>query len=153
MGDEYRKLNRLDDAQAAYAQELALSPNNPIALYNLGSTEVEQGHAETGVPRLERMLGIVSGFPVAEYYLGRGLAAQGKDEQAVGWLTKSAAEDHDGEVAKRSLYELTRVYHRTHREAAAQEAMASYTRLRDATDKQIAQDWRKLQTPGGPAQP
>ena len=156
LGDEYRKLNQLDDARAAYAQELSLSPNNPLALYNLGSTEVEQGQAEEGVPLLERMLPITTLSAVAEYYLGRGLAAEGKDEQAAGWLAKAAAEDHDGEVSKRSWYELTRLYHRMHRDAAAQEAMASYKHLVEASDKQSAQqvqDWRKLQTPSGTAQP
>ena len=155
LGNEYRKLNRLEDAQIAYTQELALSPGNPIALYNLGSSEVEQGHADAGVPRLERMLQMTSGFPVAKYYLGRGLAAQGKDEQAVGWLTQATAEDRDGEVAKRSWYELTKVYHRLHRDAAAQEALANYKRLTDAADKktaQEAQDWRKLPV-GGSGQP
>lgn len=156
LGDEYRRLSQLDEARGTYAQELTLSPNNPIALYNLGSTEVEQGEAAAGVPRLERMLQLAPGFAVAEYYLGRGLETQGKDEQAVGWLTKAAAEARDGEVAKRSWYELTKVYHRMHREASAQEALASYKRLADASNKksaQEAQDWRKLQGAGGSEQP
>lgn len=156
LGDEYRKLSQLDEAKAAYTQELALTPNSPIALYNLGSTEVEQGQAEAGIPLLERMLQLAPGSPVAEYYLGRGLATQEKDEQAASWLSKAAAADQDGEVAKRSWYELARVYHRLHREPAAQAALASYKRLREAAEKQSsqeAQDWRKLQAATGSAQP
>ena len=156
LGDEYRKLSQLEDARAAYAREVELSPNNPIALYNLGSTEIEQGQPEAGVPRLQRMLQMAKGFPVAEYYLGRGLAAEGQDAEAVTWLTKAAADAREGEVAQRSWYELTRIYHRLHQDTAEQQALANYKRLRDAAEQRSAkevQDWRKLQAPEGPAQP
>ena len=152
LGDEYRKSSQLDKAQTAYAKELELTPRNPIAMYDLGSTDVERGEAAAGVPLLEAMLQAYSGSAVAEYYLGRGLADTGKNDEAAGWLEKSAAADGSGEVAKRSFYELARIYRKMQRPEQASKALAEYTRLREAGEKQSAaevQDWRKLSA--GPA--
>ncbi len=147
LGDEYRKASQLDKAQISYAKELELTPRNPIAMYDLGSTDVERGEAAAGVPLLEGMLQAYSGSPVAEYYLGRGLADMGKNDEAAGWLEKSAAADGTGEVAKRSYYELARLYRKMQRPEQATRALAEYTRLRETGEKQSAaevQDWRKL---------
>ena len=152
LGDQYRAASELEKAQAAYRKELDLSPGNPIALYDLGSTDVERGDALAGVPLLEQMLRMYRGAPVAGYYLGRGLADQGKNTEAAQWLEKSAAADGGGEVAKRSYYELARLYRRMQQPKQAETALAAYNRLREAGDKQSAQqvqDWRKLSA--GPA--
>ena len=150
LGDEYRKTSQLDAARRAYAKELELSPQNAVAMYDLGSTEVESGDNADGVPLLQAMMTGFPGSPVAEYYLGRGLAAQGKDAEAVTWLEKSAAGDPAGEVGKRSYYELARVYRKLQRTDDAQKAVAEYNRIREAQDKKDAkqvEDWRKLSTP------
>jgi Flp pilus assembly protein TadD len=150
LGDEYRKTSQLEAAQRAYAKELELSPSNAVAMYNLGSTEVEQGDYTAGVPLLQAMLKRYPGSPVAEYYLGRGLAAQGNDAEAVIWLEKSAAAEPSGEIGKRSFFELARVYRKLRRIADAQRAVEEYNRIREAQDKRDAkqvEDWRKLSTP------
>ena len=145
LGDEYRKISQLDAAQNAYARELELSPNNAVALYNLGSTDIERGDNAAGVPLLKQMLKSSISSHVAEYYLGRGLAAQGQDQEAVSWLEKSSRSD--GEIAKRSFYELTRVYRKLHRTEDAQAALTAYNRMREseqANDARQVEDWRKL---------
>lgn len=150
LGDEYRKTSQLDAARRAYAKELELSPQNAVAMYNLGSTDVESGDNAKGVPLLQAMLHGFPGSPVAEYYLGRGLAALGKDAEAVTWLEKSAAGDPAGEVGKRSYYELARAYRKLQRTSDAQKAVSEYNRMRDAQEKKDAkqvEDWRKLSTP------
>lgn len=155
LGDEYRKSSQLDKAQTAYAKELELTPRNPIAMYDLGSTDVERGEAVAGVPLLEAMMQTYSGSPVAEYYLGRGLAETGKTDAAAGWLEKSAAADGSGEVAKRSYYELARLYRKMQRQEDAAKSLAAYNRLREAGEKQSAaevQDWRKLNAAPGASQ-
>ena len=152
LGDEYRKTNQLDAAQRSYVKELELSPKNAVAMYNLGSTEVERGNYPEGVPLLQTMLKSFPGAHVAEYYLGRGLAGQGNDAEGVIWLEKSAAGDPTGEVGKRSYYELSRAYRKLQRTADAQRAVAEYNRLREAQEQKDAkqvEDWRKLSTPGG----
>ena len=154
LGDQYRAASELEKAQAAYRKELELSPGNPIALYDLGSTDVERGDPTAGVPLLEQMLRAYSGTPVAGYYLGRGLADQGKSDEAAQWLEKSAVADGSGEVAKRSYYELARLYRKMQRPKQAETALAAYNRLRESGEKQSAQqvqDWRKLNA--GPVAP
>jgi tetratricopeptide (TPR) repeat protein len=153
LGDEYRKTSQLDLARKAFAQELELSPHNAIAMYDLGSVDIEQGKYAEGVPLLETMLSSYNDAPVAEYYLGRGLAALNKNEEGLKWLQKSVNDDPSGEVAKRSYYELARLYRKMQRPAESEKALAEYTRLREASDKQSAQqiqDWRKIT--GQPAQ-
>ncbi|WP_263412754.1 tetratricopeptide repeat protein [Terriglobus aquaticus] len=150
LGDEYRATSRLDSAADAYRQELEIVPANPVAMYNVGSIAIERGDAATGVPLLEAMIKTFPDSPVAEYFLGRGLAASGRYEEAVDWLKRSAAADKDGEIGKRSWYELARVYTRLHRTGDAETAQREYSRLRDQQEKKSAQEtqeWRKLAHP------
>lgn len=147
LGDEYRSMSQLDAAQAAYRKGLELGPANPVGMYNLGSAEVESGDSASGVPLLESMIKVYPGSPVAEYYLGRGLSSLGRNDEAVPWLQKSAAASGNLEIAKRSYYELTRVYHKLHQADAEQTALAAYNRLRVDEEKrgsQQVQDWKKL---------
>ena len=147
LGDEYRASSQMESAHSAYQKELELAPSNPIALYNAGSVEVEQGNGEAGVRLLRQMIALYPGSPVAEYYLGRGLTLTGQDEESATWFAKSAAADPDGEIGKRSLYELSRVDRKLHRTADAERALAGYNRIRLAQESKSAQqvqDWKKL---------
>jgi len=147
LGDEYRSLNRLDAAEEAYQKGFDLSPANPVAMYNLGSTKVERAELQEGVRLLKVMMKAYPNSQVAEYYLGRGLADLGNNEEALVWLQKSAAGDHDGEVSKRSWYELSRLYRKLHRTEEAGSALANFNRIRQAQEKanyKQMQDWKKL---------
>ena len=155
LGDEYRASSSLEGAESAYRKEFELAPGNPVAMYNLGSVQIERGEFEPAIPLLLRMNQVYPGSPVAEYYLGRGLAASGRDAEATTWLQRAATDDHDGEIAKRSWFELARVYRRTKQADQAQHASAEYNRLREAQEKQSAeqvQDWKKLQQPAQASQ-
>lgn len=158
LGDQYRASDQMEKAQAAFGKEVELSPGNPIALYDLGSTDVERGEAGAGVPLLEKMIAGYSRSAVAEYYLGRGLAEQGNNTEAAEWLGKSAAADPQGEIGKRSFYELARLYRKLGRTDDAAKALARYNTLREVTDKDYnrlreGQDWRKLGGGSGQAAP
>lgn len=147
LGDEYRASSQLGAAAAAYRKELEIVPSNPIAMYNAGSVAVEMGDAAAGVPLLLSMNKAMPGAPVAEYYLGRGYAFLNLYDEAVDWLKRSALADKDGEIAKRSWYELARAYRKLHRTADADSAQAEYNRIRELQDKQstqTVQDWKKL---------
>jgi Flp pilus assembly protein TadD len=147
LGDAYRRLNELESAGQAYAQELALAPRNPIAMYNLGSTDIDRGDYAAGVLLLEAMLKNYAPSPTAEYYLGRGLAESNNASEAVTWLEKTAQSDPKGELGKRSYYELSRLYRKMHRPEDAARTLAAYNRLRDSDDARNARqaaDWRKL---------
>ena len=148
LGDEYRATSQLEAAESAYRQEQQLAPANPIALYNLGSTLVEHGDAEHGVPLLQHAADLYAGSPVVQYYLGRGLAMLARNEEAATVLAKAAAGDAVGEIGKRSYFELARVDRKLHRDTDAQTATANYNRIRlqqEQASSQQVQDWKKLQ--------
>ncbi len=150
LGDEFRAAAQLEDAGKAYAKELELAPSNAVALYNVGSVAIDRGDAAAGVPLLEQFVKVYPASPVAEYFLGRGLATLGKDEEAVQWLQRSAAADVAGEIGKRSWYELTRVDRRLHRPEDEKTALTNYNRIRlaqEAKSTQEIQDWKKLAQP------
>lgn len=136
LGDAYRHLNQFDLAREAYKHELDLSPQNPLAMYNLGSTEIDFGNYSAGVPLLRAMLKSYRSSPNAEFYLARGLAATGQDAEAAELFEKTARENPDGEIGKRSYLELSRIYRRLHKTEDAQRALSNYNRLRERDAKQ-----------------
>lgn len=68
FGDEYRKDGALDMAASAYKNELALTPHNAVALYDLGKVFVDQGKAQEGVPLLKEAVETFAKPSVADYY-------------------------------------------------------------------------------------
>lgn len=145
LGEEYRRTGQLDLAQQAFAQQLQRTPGNPVAMYNLGSVEIDRSEETSGVPLLEQVVKIYGKPTVADYYLGRGLAAESK-------LLESAAEllratEVPGEVQLRAWYELGQIYRKMDRPHDAHEALLKYQELRQASDSKKAKevaDWRKL---------
>ena len=57
MGWEYRKLGQADQAAKAFAEQLRLTPGNPIAMYNLGSAQVDSGQEQAALPLLQETAG------------------------------------------------------------------------------------------------
>ncbi len=145
LGEEYRKTGTLDAAEKAFAQQLELTPGNPVAMYNLGSIRVERGEEGTGVPLLLQVVKLYGKPTVADYYLGLGLAAQARNSEAVSALQRAST--IEGEVQRRSWYELAQIYRKMGDTANARAALVKYQQLRQAADRQSAQqveDWRKL---------
>jgi Flp pilus assembly protein TadD len=151
LGDAHRRLDELEMAKAAYAKELELAPQNPIAIYNLGSVDIDRGDYADGVALLRSVSDRFAGSAKALYYLGRGLAETGQDAEAAAMLEKSAAsDDANGEVAKRSDYQLARVYRKLHKPEDERRVLAAYNKLREREQQQKDQklsDWRKINGP------
>lgn len=145
MGWEYRKLGQADQAAKAFAEQLRLSPGNPIAMYNLGSAQVDSGQERAALPLLQEVVKIYTHSTGADYYLGRALAAEGKDEEAV--LAFQRATTLQGEMQRRSWYQLSQIYRHLGKTAEARAAAAKYEQLKQAADEASAkevEDWRKL---------
>ena len=150
LGEEYRQVGQLDLAQKAFSQQLQLTPGNPIAMYNLGSVDVDRSEEKAGVPLLEKVVKIYGKPTVADYYLGRGLAAEGKFDQAAAELQRATS--IPGEVQQRAWYELGQIYRKMGRPTDAHAALLKFQQLRQSADKQKAQeieDWRKLNAANG----
>lgn len=145
LGEEYRQTGQVDLAEKAFAQQLQLTPGNPIAMYNLGSVRVDRGEEKTAVPLLEKVVMIYGRPTVADYYLGRGLVAEGDYPQAVKELQRATTVQ--GEVQRRAWYELGQLYRKMGRPAEAHSALVKFQQLRQAADREKnkeVEDWRKL---------
>ncbi|HTD54318.1 MAG TPA: tetratricopeptide repeat protein [Silvibacterium sp.] len=145
LGWEYRKLGQADQAAKAFAEQLKLSPGNPIAMYNLGSAQVDSGHELDAIPLLQEVVKIYNHPTGADYYLGRALATEGKEEAAVQAFQRATT--LDGEMQRRAWYQLSQTYRHLGKTAEAREAAVKYEQLKKAADEASAkevEDWRKL---------
>jgi tetratricopeptide (TPR) repeat protein len=145
VGWEYRKLGQADQAAKAFAEQLRLTPGNPIAMYNLSSAQVDSGQERAALPLLEEVVKIYNHPTGADYYLGRALTAVGKDDEAV--LAFQRATTLDGEMQRRAWYQLSQTYRRLGKTADARAAVQKYEQLKQAADAASAkevEDWRKL---------
>ena len=145
LGWEYRQTGQLDLAEKAFEQQLELTPGNPIAMYNLASTRVDAGKGGSAVGLLEQVVKLNAAPTVADYYLGRAYAAEGKPEPAANEYQKATT--LGGETARQAWYGLGQVYKQLGKTAEARAAVEKFQQLHQqavqARAKDI-QDWRKL---------
>jgi tetratricopeptide (TPR) repeat protein len=130
LGDEYRKASAPDLAQDAYEKELKLSPNNPIAMYNLAKIDIETNHGEEGLDLLHKVVANYADAPATYFYLGLGEFDTGKLAEAVVALEKARSMHPEPELAPRIEYELSRVYRKLGRIEESNQAIHEYTRLK-----------------------
>lgn len=145
LGWEYRALNANDLAAKAFSQQLKLAPGNPIAMYNLASSEAEAGQAQQALPLLEEVVKLYRVPSPADYYLGRVLASLGRYKEAAAEFQR--ATELNGEIQQRSWYELSHLYRRLGDQARARGAVLKYRALKQQSDQASApggQDFLKL---------
>lgn len=135
LATEYRKSSSLDLAQQAYTKELELSPNNPIAMYNLAKIDIETNHTEDGLQLLRKVVANYANVPATYFYLGLGEFESGKPAEAVVALEKARAMHPEAELAPRIEYELSRVYRKLGRIEESNRAIHEYTRLKAQNSK------------------
>lgn len=145
LGWEYRQTGQLDLAEKAFEQQLELTPGNPIAMYNLASTRVDAGKAESSVGLLEQVVKLNAAPTVADYYLGRAYAAENKPEPAAAEFQRATT--LGGETARQAWYGLGQVDKELGKTAEARAAVEKFQQMHQqavqARAKDI-QDWRKL---------
>jgi tetratricopeptide (TPR) repeat protein len=130
LGNEYRNSSALDLAQSAFEKELALSPNNPIAMYNLAKIDIEANHSQEGLELLQKVVANYANVPATYFYLGLGELDTGKPAEAVVALEKARGMHPEPELAPRIEYELSRVYRKLGRIEESNQAIHEYTRLK-----------------------
>lgn len=133
LGWEYRALNENDLAVQAFQHQLKLAPENPIALYNLASAEVESGQSAAAIPLLEHVVSVYGKPTEADYYLGRAFAAQGKYDRAAPEFLR--ATQLDGQVQLRAWYELSQADRHLGKTQDARAAVLHYEALREQSEK------------------
>lgn len=138
LGDEDQKMSRFSDAAKAYQQELKLSPDNGIALYNLGKIQVETDDPAAGVAMLRRAVGAHASAAPTYFYLGLGLSKLGQNQEAGDWLEKSLMAKPSEFIKQSAYYQLTLVYQRQNRKVDAQHALEELKRLKAEAAKSIS---------------
>lgn len=130
LGDEYRQATTLDLAQKAYAKELDLSPNNPVAMFNLGKIDIETNRTEEGLALLEKVVAAFADVPAAYFYMGVGQLEAGHLDKALAALEKARTMHPEPDLAPRVEYELSRVYHKLGQTEKSERAIKEYARLK-----------------------
>jgi tetratricopeptide (TPR) repeat protein len=130
LGAEYRKSAQLELAQQAYTKELELSPNNPIAMYNLAKIDIETNRTDEGLDLLHKVVAIYSNVPATYFYLGVGNFDAGRTNEALAALEKAKSMHPEPELQPRIEYELSRVYRKLGRLEDSNRAIQEYTRLK-----------------------
>lgn len=135
LGGEYRKSSNLELAQQAYAKELELSPNNPIAMYNLAKIDIETNRGAEGLELLRKVTANYANVPATYFYLGLGEFDAGNTDAALTALEKARAMNPERELAPRIEYELSRVYRKLGRIDDANHAVHEFTRMKEQNAK------------------
>jgi tetratricopeptide (TPR) repeat protein len=145
LGWQYQALGQIPQAQQAFAEQLKLAPGNPIAMYNLACAEVENQQPKPALPLLETVVKIYKSPTDADYYLGRALALEGRDDEAVKEFQR--ATQVPGLTQQRAWFQLSQLYRHMGKTAEAHAAIMRYQALRQQADRENAkqvEDWRKL---------
>lgn len=135
LGDACWTADKLQDADDAYSEEIKIDSANAVALYKLGSLRVTRNDAAGGVPLLERALALDPSLSDAHYYLGKGDAALGKDDLAIGHFRLATNPQGTEELRIMSWYQLAMLYRNLHRTQEAGEALAAFRKMKTARDQ------------------
>jgi tetratricopeptide (TPR) repeat protein len=135
LGDSCWTAGKFQDADDAYAQEIKNDSTNAVALYKLGSLRVTRDDAASGVPLLERALALDATISDAHYYLGKGQAALGKNEEAIEHFRLATNPHGTEELRIMSWYQLATLYRNLHRTQEAGEALAAFRKMKTARDQ------------------
>lgn len=132
LGSEYRKLGKVQEAEESLHRELEISPHSVFAKYELGVLAVEQSDGAKGKQLIEAALKEKPGLLHSDYNLGRAEMLLGNDAVAAEHLERATSvPGSDPEVVEQAWYQLGIVYRHLHRMQEAQQAMATFQKLKD----------------------
>lgn len=139
LGSEYRAVNKIGEAEAAFQRELEIDPYNVLARYKLGAIEVEKGDGAKGKELIEAAQREKPNLIHLDYNLGRAEMLLGNDEAATIHFERSVKSDTDPEVVEQAWYQLGTAYRRLRRMDEARNAMTTYQQLKDESAKKSQQ--------------
>jgi tetratricopeptide (TPR) repeat protein len=145
LGSEYRNAGKPQEAEAEFLQELEIDPYNVLARYKLGVLAVERNDGAKAKELIEAALRQQPGLRHADYNLGRADMQLGNDVVAAGHFERATKTETDPEVLEQSWFQLGIVYRRLHRMPEAQQAMATFKRLKDEEAETSQKQLKKFQ--------
>jgi tetratricopeptide (TPR) repeat protein len=131
LGSEYRDINKIAEAEAAFQKELEIDPHNVLARYKLGAIAVEKGDGAKGKELMEAAQREKPGLVHMDYNLGRAEMLLGNDAAAAEHFERTVKTDLSPEILEQAWYQLGTAYRRLHRMDEARNAMARYQELKD----------------------
>jgi tetratricopeptide (TPR) repeat protein len=145
LGSEYRNAEKPQEAEAAFQRELEIDPYNALARYKLGVLAVERNDGAKAKVLIEEALRQKPGLSHADYNLGRAEMQMGNDAAAADRLQRATATESDPEVLQQAWFQLGIVYRRLHRMSEAQQAMATFQKLKNEEAENSQQKLKKFQ--------
>jgi tetratricopeptide (TPR) repeat protein len=145
LGSEYRNAGKPQEAEAAFLQELEIDPYNVLARYKLGVLAVERNDGAKAKELIEAALRQKPGLRHADYNLGRAEMQIGNDTVAAEHFQQATKTETDPEVLQQSWFQLGIVYRRLHRMPEAQQAMATFQKLKDQEAENSQKQLKRFQ--------
>lgn len=155
LGSEYRSAGIPLEAEAAFRRELEIDPFNALARYKLGVLAIERDDGDRAKEFIEEALKQKPGLRHADYNLGRAEMLLGQNENALKHLQQAVSTESDPDVLQQAWFQTGIVYRRLRRMTEAQQAMATFQRLKNeqAEKSQEQLEKRKMQRDPEVAQP
>lgn len=155
LGSEYSSAAKPLDAEAAFQRELEIDPHNVLARYKLGVLAISQGNGARAKELIEAALKEKPGLRHADYNLGRAEMLVGEDENAAKHFQQATKNETDPEVLQQAWFQLGIVYRRLHRMTEAQQAIATFQRLKNEEAEKSQERLKKFKVRQDPevAQP
>jgi len=144
LGSEYRNAGKPLEADAAFQRELEIDPFNVLARYKLGVLAIERGDGVKAKELIESALQQKAGLRHSDYNLGRAEMLLGEDESALKHFQTASSTETDPEVLQQAWFQLGIVFRRLHRMPEAQQAIATFQRLKNEQAEKSQEQLKKL---------
>ena len=146
LGSEYRNAGKPVEAEASFQRELEIDPFNVLARYKLGVLAIERGDGARAKELIEGALKEKTGLRHADYNLGRAEMLLGQDERALKHFQIAASAETDPEVLQQAWFQLGIVLRRLHRMIEAQQAIATFQRLKNEQAEKSQEQLKRFKT-------
>ncbi|HLK05652.1 MAG TPA: tetratricopeptide repeat protein [Candidatus Acidoferrum sp.] len=147
LGSEYRSAGKPIEAQLAFQKELEIDPFNVLARYKLGVLAIEFGDGARAKELIEGALKQKPGLRHADYNMGRAEMLLGEDESALKHFQAATTTETDDEVLQQAWYQLGITLRRLHRMPEAQQAIATFQRLKNEQAEKSQEQLKKFKVP------
>jgi len=141
LADIYWKQNHLDQAEAAFQDELKIDPESISSMYKLAVVSLERSKADVTVELLTELLRRSPNYRDSHYQKGRAEAQLGQINDAIAdFKAEVAIADHrDVESVRQSYYQLAQLYRRAQQPEESKAALDAFLRLKQKQDAAQAQ--------------
>ncbi len=133
IGQSLIRLNRFDEAEKAFEQELALNPADESSKYHLALTLIERKiRTEDAIKLLNEAINLRSDYADAHYQLGKIYTERGETERAIKQLETAVQADPKKDYIH---YQLSLAYRKASRREDADRELKLYQELKSANRK------------------